>query len=32
MMFEAIKWSLGISEALVQPHAKREQAAAAPPR
>jgi hypothetical protein len=29
MMFEAIKWSLALTEAPVQPHAKREQAAAA---
>jgi type 1 glutamine amidotransferase len=29
MMFEAIKWSLGLTEAPVQPHAKRDQAAAA---
>ena len=24
MMFEAIRWSLGLSEAPVQPHAKRD--------
>ncbi len=29
MMFEAIKWSLALTEAPVQPHAKREQTAAA---
>lgn len=29
MMFEAIKWSLALTEAPVQPHAKREQPAAA---
>jgi hypothetical protein len=32
MMFEAIKWSLGLSEAPVQPHAKRDQATSAAPR
>jgi hypothetical protein len=26
MMFEAIRWSLGLSEAAVQPHPKREAA------
>lgn len=31
MMFEAIKWSLGLSEAPVQPHAKRDQAAPVSP-
>jgi hypothetical protein len=30
-MFEAIKWSLGLSEAQVQPHPKRDGTAAAGP-
>ena len=29
MMFEAIRWSLGLSEAAVQPHAKRDAPATA---
>ena len=32
MMFEAIKWSLGLSDAPVQPHAKRDPPASAAPR
>ena len=32
MMSEAIKWSLGLSEAAVQPHAKREPAVGPAPR
>jgi type 1 glutamine amidotransferase len=32
MMFEAIRWSLGLSESPVQPHAKRDQPDAPVPR
>jgi type 1 glutamine amidotransferase len=32
MMLEAIKWSLGLSEAPVQPHAKRDQPTSVAPR
>ena len=31
-MFEAIKWSLGLTDAPVQPHAKRDQATTPSPR
>ena len=31
MMFEAIKWSLSLSDAPVQPHQKRDPATAATP-